>query len=55
MPLNIIEHKGDTDVANIDKLLVVCSNLTNLAEPIGAFQNHTPSIKFSPHILIYLP
>lgn len=34
MPLNIIEHKGDTDVANIDKVLVVCSALTNLGEPI---------------------
>jgi len=27
------EHKGDTDVANIDKILVVCSALTNLEEP----------------------
>ena len=36
MPLNIIKHKGDTDVANIDKILVVCSALTNLGEPIVA-------------------
>ena len=36
MPLNIIKHKGDTDVANIDKILVVCSALTNLEEPIVA-------------------
>ena len=36
MPLNIIKHEGDTDVANIDKILVVCSALTNLGEPIVA-------------------
>ena len=36
MPLNIIKHKGDTGVANIDKILVVCSALTNLGEPIVA-------------------
>ena len=36
MPLNTIKHKGDTDVANIDKILVVCSALTNLGEPIVA-------------------
>ena len=36
MPLNIIKHKGDTDVANINKILVVCSALTNLGEPIVA-------------------
>ena len=34
MPVSLIKHKKDTDVANIDKLLVVCSALTNLGEPV---------------------
>ena len=34
IPLNTLKHKGDTGVANIDKILVVCSALTNLGEPI---------------------
>ena len=34
LPISMIKHKGDTDVANIDKLLVVCSALVNLGEPI---------------------
>ena len=27
--VNLLKHKGDKDVANIDKTLVVCSALTN--------------------------
>ena len=35
MPVSLIKHKRDhTDVANIDKLLVVCSALTNLGETV---------------------
>ena len=34
MPVSLIKHKSDTDIANIDKLLVVCSALINLGEPV---------------------
>ena len=30
IPVNLLKHKSDTDVANTDKILVVCSALTNL-------------------------
>lgn len=34
IPVNLLKHKGDTDVANIDKILVVCSALTNLHKAV---------------------
>ncbi len=32
--LSLIKHKNDENVPNIDKLLTVCSALTNLGEPV---------------------
>ena len=32
--IKLIKHKNDTEIANIDKLLTVCSALTNLGEPV---------------------
>ncbi len=32
--MSLIKHKNDENVANIDKLLTVCSALTNLGEPV---------------------
>ena len=35
IPVNLLkQHKSDTDVANIDKILVVCSALTNLHKAV---------------------
>ena len=34
LSISMIKHKGDEDVANIDKLLLVCCALTNLGEPV---------------------
>ncbi len=34
LSLSLIKHKNDENVANIDKLLTVCSALTNLGEPV---------------------
>ena len=32
--VNLLKHKDDIDFANIDKILVVCSALTNLGKPV---------------------
>ena len=32
IPITLLKHEGDTTFANIDKLLVVCSALTNLGK-----------------------
>ncbi len=34
LSLSLIKYKNDENVANIDKLLTVCSALTNLGEPV---------------------
>ena len=34
IPVNLLKHKSDTDVANTDKILVVCSALTNLHKAV---------------------
>ena len=34
LPISILKHKGDTKVANIDKILTICSALTNLSASI---------------------
>ena len=34
LSVSMLKHKDDVGVANIDKLLVVCSALTNLGEPV---------------------
>ena len=34
VPVNLLKHRGDNDVANIDKILVVCSALTNLHKAV---------------------
>ena len=34
VPVHLIKHKDDTEVYNIDKILVVCSALTNLGESV---------------------
>ena len=31
LPTNILKHNGDIDIANVDKILVVCAALTNLS------------------------
>ena len=36
LPVCLLKHKGDLDVANIDKILVVCSSLINLSKSIVA-------------------
>ena len=36
IPVSLLKHKGDTDVANIDKLIIVCSALTNLSKSVVA-------------------
>ena len=36
LPVCLLKHKGDLQVANIDKILVVCSALTNLSRSIVA-------------------
>ena len=36
IPVSLLKHKGDTDIANIDKLLIVCSALTNLNKSVVA-------------------
>ena len=33
LPIDVIKHNEDTEVANIDKILVVCSALTNISVP----------------------
>ena len=30
LPVHLLKHSDDTDVANIDKILTVCGALTNL-------------------------
>lgn len=32
--LSLVKHKGDVDLANIDKILIVCSALTNLSTSV---------------------
>ena len=32
LPVSLLMHKGDADLANIDKVLIVCSALTNLSK-----------------------
>ena len=34
LPINLLKHKDDTDVSNIDKILHVCAALTNLCGSI---------------------
>ena len=34
VPVHLIKHKDGTEVSNIDKILVVCSTLTDLGEPV---------------------
>ena len=34
LSVSMIKHRNDEGVSNIDKLLVVCSSLTNLGEPV---------------------
>ena len=34
LSIKLIKHKDHTEIANIDKLLTVCSALTNLGEPV---------------------
>ena len=34
LPLNILKHKGDVGLANIDKILVVCAALTNMCSSV---------------------
>lgn len=34
LPITLIKRKGDTEVATVDKLVTVCSALTNLGEPV---------------------
>ena len=34
LSVSMIKHKNDKGVSNIDKLLLVCSALTNLGEPV---------------------
>ena len=29
LPVSLLKHKGDADLANIDKVFIVCSALTN--------------------------
>ena len=36
IPVSLLNHKGDTDIANIDKLHIVCSALTNLNKSVVA-------------------
>ena len=31
LPVDILQHSGDTNIANIDKILVVCAALTNIS------------------------
>ena len=31
LPVDILRHNGDTDIANIDKIIVVCAALTNIS------------------------
>ena len=33
-PVNLLKHKDDQEVANIDKILTVCAALTNLSNSI---------------------
>lgn len=34
LPVSLLKHKGDADLANIDKVLIVCSALTNLSKSV---------------------
>ena len=34
LPISLLKHKGDTTVANIDKIVTVCSALTNVSATI---------------------
>ena len=34
IPINLLKHKGDKTVANIDKILTVCAALTNLCRSV---------------------
>ena len=34
LPITLIKRKSDTEVATVDKLVTVCSALTNLGEPV---------------------
>ena len=34
IPVNLLKHKSDADIANINKILVVCSALTNLHKAV---------------------
>ncbi len=36
IPISLLKHKGDTDFANIDKILLICSALTNLSKSVVA-------------------
>ncbi len=33
LSISVIKHKDDQDIANIDKILLVCCALTNLGDP----------------------
>ena len=34
IPINLLKHKDDIDISNIDKILVTCAALTNLSDSI---------------------
>ena len=34
LPVNMLKHKGDITVANIDKIWVVCASLTNICPSV---------------------
>ena len=34
LPVELLKHKYDTEVANIDKILVVCCTLTNFSKAV---------------------
>lgn len=34
IPITLLNHKGDTDVANIDKIVTVCAALTNMSSTV---------------------
>ena len=34
LPISMLKHKDDSDVCNIDRLLVVCASLVNLCKSV---------------------
>lgn len=48
LPISMISHRGDNDLATVDKILIICAALNNLSKPLVT-QINTDMVKVCAH------